>query len=104
MTYYSRSRQCLWTKGETSGHFQYVKSLTIDCDKDTLLAKVEQIGAAAIPEIRLAFSRLSQARIMMKPTRFRFLKPYMARSWTGRRIQKKDHTPIISLIKELIKF
>lgn len=46
MTYYSRSRQCLWTKGETSGHFQYVKSLTIDCDKDTLLAKVEQIGAA----------------------------------------------------------
>lgn len=46
MTYFSRSRQCLWTKGETSGHFQYVKSLTIDCDKDTLLAKVEQIGAA----------------------------------------------------------
>ena len=46
MTYYSRSRQSLWTKGETSGHFQYVKSLTIDCDKDTLLAKVEQIGPA----------------------------------------------------------
>lgn len=46
MTYYSRSRQTLWVKGETSGHFQYVKSLTIDCDYDTLLAKVEQIGAA----------------------------------------------------------
>ena len=46
MTYYSRSRQQLWTKGETSGHFQYVKSLTIDCDYDTLLAKVDQIGAA----------------------------------------------------------
>ena len=46
MTYFSRSRQCLWVKGETSGHFQYVKSLTIDCDKDTLLAKVDQIGAA----------------------------------------------------------
>ena len=46
MTYYSRSRQCQWVKGETSGHFQYVKSLSIDCDKDTLLAKVEQIGAA----------------------------------------------------------
>lgn len=46
MTYYSRSRQCLWVKGETSGHYQYVKSLTIDCDKDTLLAKVEQIGPA----------------------------------------------------------
>ena len=46
MTYFSRSRQCLWVKGETSEHFQYVKSLTIDCDKDTLLAKVDQIGAA----------------------------------------------------------
>ena len=46
MTYYSRSRQCLWTKGETSGHYQYVKSLTIDCDLDTLLAKVDQVGAA----------------------------------------------------------
>ena len=46
MTYFSRSRQALWTKGETSGHFQYMKSLTIDCDKDTILAKVSQIGAA----------------------------------------------------------
>lgn len=46
MTYYSRSRKELWVKGETSGHFQFVKSLTIDCDKDTLLAKVDQIGAA----------------------------------------------------------
>ena len=46
MTYFSRSRQSLWLKGETSGHFQYVKSLSYDCDADTLLAKVEQIGAA----------------------------------------------------------
>ena len=46
MTYFSRSRQQLWVKGETSGHYQYVKSLTIDCDKDTLLAKVDQVGAA----------------------------------------------------------
>ena len=46
MTYFSRSRQSLWLKGETSGHFQYVKSLSDDCDADTLLAKVEQIGAA----------------------------------------------------------
>ena len=46
MTYFSRSRQSLWVKGETSGHFQYVKSLTIDCDKDTLLAKVDQVGVA----------------------------------------------------------
>ena len=46
MTYYSRSRKELWTKGDTSGHYQYVKSLTIDCDKDTLLAKVVQVGNA----------------------------------------------------------
>lgn len=46
MTYYSRSREALWLKGETSGHYQYVKSLTVDCDKDTLLAKVDQVGAA----------------------------------------------------------
>ncbi len=46
MTYYSRSRKQLWLKGETSGHFQYVQALKIDCDNDTLLAKVKQIGAA----------------------------------------------------------
>ena len=46
MTYFSRSRQELWIKGETSGHFQYVMSLTADCDKDTILAKVSQVGAA----------------------------------------------------------
>lgn len=46
MTYYSRSREQLWIKGETSGHYQYVKELSIDCDKDTILAKIVQIGAA----------------------------------------------------------
>lgn len=46
MTYYSRSRKCLWKKGDTSGHYQYVKELSADCDNDTILAKVVQIGAA----------------------------------------------------------
>ena len=46
MTYYSRSRSCLWTKGLTSGHIQYVKSLTADCDYDTILAYVSQVGPA----------------------------------------------------------
>lgn len=46
MHYYSRSRKTQWLKGETSGHFQYVKSLHLDCDNDTILAKVHQIGAA----------------------------------------------------------
>lgn len=46
MTYWSRSRQELWMKGLTSGHFQYLKELRLDCDNDTLLAKVAQVGAA----------------------------------------------------------
>ncbi|MBR5578509.1 MAG: bifunctional phosphoribosyl-AMP cyclohydrolase/phosphoribosyl-ATP diphosphatase HisIE [Lachnospiraceae bacterium] len=46
MTYWSRSRDELWIKGDTSGHYQYVKSLTADCDKDTILARVSQTGAA----------------------------------------------------------
>ena len=45
-TYYSRSRQALWVKGETSGHYQYVKDIRIDCDEDTILLLVEQVGAA----------------------------------------------------------
>ena len=46
MTYWSRSRQELWLKGLTSGHFQYVKSLALDCDNDTILLLVDQKGAA----------------------------------------------------------
>ncbi len=46
-TYYSRSRQALWKKGETSGHVQNVVEIRIDCDHDTILLKVEQIGGAA---------------------------------------------------------
>lgn len=46
-TYYSRSRQTLWVKGETSGNVQLVKEIRIDCDDDTVLIKVEQLGGAA---------------------------------------------------------
>lgn len=55
MTYYSRSRQELWLKGATSGHFQYVKSLSADCDMDTILAKVSQVGAACHTGARSCF-------------------------------------------------
>ena len=50
MCYYSRSRQKLWHKGEESGNVQKVKGLYIDCDQDTIVAKVEQIGGAACHE------------------------------------------------------
>jgi phosphoribosyl-AMP cyclohydrolase len=46
-TYYSRSRNQLWVKGETSGHVQLVREIRVDCDDDTILLKVEQIGGAA---------------------------------------------------------
>ena len=45
--YWSRSRQALWRKGEESGHVQYLKELRLDCDADTLLLKVEQVGGIA---------------------------------------------------------
>lgn len=57
MTYWSRSRQEIWVKGLTSGHFQYVKELRIDCDNDTLLAKVAQTGAACHTGNRSCFYR-----------------------------------------------
>lgn len=55
MCYHSRSRDSLWVKGDTSGHYQYVKSLTGDCDMDTLLARVEQVGAACHTGSRSCF-------------------------------------------------
>lgn len=46
VTFWSRSRQEYWRKGDTSGHVQYVRSAAFDCDADTLLVKVDQVGAA----------------------------------------------------------
>lgn len=55
--YWSRSRQELWLKGATSGHFQNVKKIWYDCDADTLLLQVEQIGAACHTGERSCFYR-----------------------------------------------
>ncbi len=55
--YYSRSRKCQWLKGETSGHFQYIKEIYYDCDCDTLLLKINQIGAACHTGNRSCFYR-----------------------------------------------
>jgi len=55
VTFWSRSRQEFWRKGDTSGHRQYVKAAALDCDADTLLLKVEQIGAACHTGARTCF-------------------------------------------------
>lgn len=55
--FWSRSREKLWIKGETSGHIQKVKEILIDCDNDTLLIKVEQIGGACHTGYRTCFYR-----------------------------------------------
>lgn len=55
MTYWSRSRQAFWVKGETSGHLQRLIELRIDCDRDCLLALVEQIGPACHTNRRSCF-------------------------------------------------
>lgn len=56
-TYWSRSRQAYWVKGETSGHHQYVKAVTLDCDGDALLIDVDQVGPACHTGERSCFHR-----------------------------------------------
>lgn len=54
-TYWSRSRQEYWVKGDTSGHVQHVKSVALDCDGDSLLVRVEQVGTACHTGERTCF-------------------------------------------------
>ena len=55
VTFWSRSRQEYWRKGDTSGHVQYVRGAALDCDADTLLLTVEQVGAACHTGTRTCF-------------------------------------------------
>ena len=54
-TYWSRSRQEYWVKGETSGHQQWVRSVALDCDGDALLVRVDQVGGACHTGDRTCF-------------------------------------------------
>ena len=54
-TFWSRSRQQYWVKGETSGHVQFVKSVAVDCDGDALLVRVDQVGPACHTGTRSCF-------------------------------------------------
>ncbi|HOA86369.1 MAG: phosphoribosyl-AMP cyclohydrolase [Microbacteriaceae bacterium] len=55
VTFWSRSRQEYWRKGDTSGHVQYVREARLDCDGDAILVKVEQVGAACHTGTRTCF-------------------------------------------------
>jgi len=67
--YWSRSRARLWQKGETSGHFQHVREIRYDCDADTLLMRVEQVGVACHTGERSCFFRvLSESSPAASPT------------------------------------
>jgi phosphoribosyl-AMP cyclohydrolase len=55
-TYWSRSRQEYWVKGQTSGHHQFVRSVALDCDGDAVLVKVDQVGAACHTGTRTCFT------------------------------------------------
>jgi phosphoribosyl-AMP cyclohydrolase len=66
-TYWSRSRQEYWVKGETSGHLQWVRSVALDCDADALLVKVDQVGAACHTGDRTCFDRDVLPALVLEP-------------------------------------
>lgn len=67
VTFWSRSRQEYWRKGDTSGHRQYVRSVAADCDGDTLLVRVVQIGAACHTGTRSCFTGRELAAVVGDP-------------------------------------
>ncbi|WP_199433551.1 phosphoribosyl-AMP cyclohydrolase [Qaidamihabitans albus] len=67
-TYYSRSRQRLWVKGETSGHTQHVREVRLDCDADTLLVRVDQTGPACHTGTRTCFDTAERVLLADAPS------------------------------------
>ncbi len=68
VTFWSRSRQEYWRKGDTSGHRQYVKSAALDCDADTILVVVDQVGAACHTGTHSCFDADELAPAVGEPT------------------------------------
>ena len=65
VTFWSRSRQEYWCKGDTSGHVQYVKGLSLDCDGDAILVEVDQVGAACHTGKRSCFDEGGPLPVVM---------------------------------------
>jgi phosphoribosyl-AMP cyclohydrolase len=66
-TYWSRSRREYWVKGETSGHHQWVRSVALDCDGDTVLVKVDQVGGACHTGDRTCFDADELPAVVLDP-------------------------------------
>ena len=73
MTYFSRSRNKLWVKGEESGYFQYLKGASIDCDGDALLFQVEQVNGVSC-------HTGNQVKLLIKPKQSTWMR-YLNSSW-----------------------
>ena len=97
--YFSRSRQKLWKKGESSGHFQYVKEVYLDCDSDTLLLKVEQEGVAChTGRISCFFNRVDtkqEAHPLLKQSNMIFTIPFIT-------LFKSENTLILKALMLLL--
>ena len=69
VTFWSRSRQEYWRKGDTSGHVQWVRGVSVDCDGDALLVEVDQVGAACHTGTRTCFEGRSLDALVLEGTR-----------------------------------
>ena len=88
-TYWSRSRREYWVKGDTSGHVQWVRSVALDCDGDTLLVKVDQVGAACHTGDRTCFD----ADVLLEDTGPRPADPARRPEDSGRRTEGSELRP-----------
>lgn len=100
--FYSRSRQCLWNKGANSGNLQYVKSIEYDCDDDTLLIKVNQVGVACHTGSYSCFNNNLYGEEV--DSDMNVLNDLYKAVADRKRIRRKVHIPATCLIKDLIKY
>jgi len=99
--YFSRSRQCLWRKGDTSGHVQYLKGLYYDCDQDAILMQVEQVGNAChTGAYSCFFNKAYEDDVTDQAILNRLYNQIINRKENP----KEGYTQIIYLIKAWIKF
>ena len=91
VTFYSRTKQRLWTKGEESGNFLFLKSLLVDCDSDTILIKAEPVGPVCHTGADTCFNEINRSDNFL---------PYLERVIEQRKSQTPDKSYVASLFKK----